>query len=491
MSNNAADIGVYRPETVCVVDGWGVSIRVHRGALVVQDGTGEDRRERTYHRATHGLSRIVLTHPYGGAISIDALTWARRLGIGVLVLGPDGAPTLASAPRTTDDARLRRQQALAPEQPVGLRIARYLLSVKVAGQGELTGKRLGCVDTADTIAELAQDIEAADTIDRCRQLEAAAASLYWDSWVEHPATSPRFAPGAAVPPHWRCYTGRRSVLAAASGNKKASHPTNALVNYLFGCLEAEAILACHAVGLDPGLGITHQDTRARQSLALDLMEPVRPQVEELVIAMLAGRTWPKGAFLEGPDGWCRLSPPVRAELASYVPSLAQWVAPFAERVAHMLGDAMAGRYVPVTPLTRSRGKAAQAIVKARKTPKQRPGTTRPTPLYTCTACGAPVDNARHTRCQGCQDADPRQIPAIRATRALAISRARRRDAEQASVGDLSWEAIRPRLASVGLTAIMRTCGVSKSTAWSWKTGRTTPAPCHLAPLSVLSVPAAP
>ena len=40
-------------------------------------------------------------------------------------------------------------------------------------------------------------------------------------------------------------------------------------NYLSSLVEAEAILACQAVGLDPGLGIIHADARGRPSLALD------------------------------------------------------------------------------------------------------------------------------------------------------------------------------------------------------------------------------
>jgi CRISPR-associated protein Cas1 len=57
-----------------------------------------------------------------------------------------------------------------------------------------------------------------------------------------------------------------------------------MLNYLYALVEAEAILACQAVGLDPGLGLVHSDTRARASLALDLMEPVRPEVDDFVLA---------------------------------------------------------------------------------------------------------------------------------------------------------------------------------------------------------------
>src|SRR5262249_11304444 len=88
---------------VCVADGMGVRIYVERGALVVEDGMGEERRHRRFDKATHGLSRLVVTAATG-TWTIDALHWCRRLGIGVLVLAPDGTPVLTSTPRATDDA---------------------------------------------------------------------------------------------------------------------------------------------------------------------------------------------------------------------------------------------------------------------------------------------------------------------------------------------------------------------------------------------------
>jgi len=46
---------------------------------------------------------------------------------------------------------------------------------------------------------------------------------------------------------------------------------------IYALVEAEAILACQTVGLDPGLGIVHADARGRQSLALDVMVPSGPR----------------------------------------------------------------------------------------------------------------------------------------------------------------------------------------------------------------------
>jgi len=85
----------------------------------------------------------------------------------------------------TDDARLRRVQALAPHEPLGLDVARYLLSGEMAGQAHLVlgrfgdhkaenfvpGTRESFQERSATIAELAEAIKSAETIDEARQLE--------------------------------------------------------------------------------------------------------------------------------------------------------------------------------------------------------------------------------------------------------------------------------------------------------------------------------
>ena len=166
---------------VCVADGFGAKVTVERGALQVHDGIGQHRRTRRYDRATHGLRRVVIVQPEG-FVTFEALRWCHSLAVGVLVLGADGTPTLASTPRVTDDARLRRTQALAPTEPVGLGVARYLLSSKVTGQALLVSKRFGDTEAAASIAGLASAIEAAETIEEARQLEASPAALYFGAW---------------------------------------------------------------------------------------------------------------------------------------------------------------------------------------------------------------------------------------------------------------------------------------------------------------------
>jgi len=374
---------------------------------------------------------------------------------------------------------------------VGLGIARYLLRAKVAGQAALVAKRFGELTEAGTIGGLAEAIEAAETIEECRQLEASAAALYFATWVCRDDTVATFTAKdrGRVPAHWSTFEGRRSVLASSSANRKAERPANALLNYVFALLEAEAILACQAVGLDPGLGIVQNDARARQSMALDLMEPVRPEAEAFVLDMLEGRTFRKAEFTETEDGHVRLRAPLTHELAETMPRWARSLAPLAEKVAHMLGQAMECKYTPVTPLTSAKHRSAQAIVKARKaeavgratqaSAKQRPPTPAALPLYSCPECGGPVTNPRHVLCETCQ-AGAGHTAQMRQSRGRAIASRKRALKERvaafgADVDPAIYrERILPKLAAVKLADIMEATGYSKGHCSTIRAGTWTP-----------------
>jgi CRISPR-associated endonuclease Cas1 len=477
---------------VCVVDGLGLRLTVDRGALVAEDGMGPHRRTRRFDKATHGLSRVVVLAT-SGCMTLDSLHWCRKLGVGVVVLAPDGSPTLASTPRMTDDARLRRMQALAPDLPVGIDIARFLLGNKMTAQAGLLASRFDDHDAACTIVGLAQECENVGTVDALRQLEASAAAFFWQSWAGRPECVPVFAnrDRARIPPHWSRYEGRRSVLASANANRKAERPVNALLSYTYALLEAEAILACQVIGLDPGLGIVHSDARGRQSLALDIMEPVRPEVDAFVLDMLERRTFRKAEFTETEEGHCRLKSPLTHELAETLPQWSRALAPIAELVAHSLGLAMAGKYVSATPLTRRKSRTAQAVVKARKSvakstakssvARQRPaGDANPT-LWSCPDCGGTVTNHRHVRCDDCIDADPRQTTELRGRRGAAIAARKRalHEWEQShpQAGedpDVFRREILPGLRGARVSEIMEAAGISKAFASQVRAGKYTP-----------------
>ena len=289
------------------------------------------------------------------------------------------------------------------------------------------------------------------------------------------------------------------MLASANGNRKAERPVNGILNHLYSLAEAEAVLACQAVGLDPGLGLIHNDARGRQSLALDLIEPVRPLVDSFALDLLEQHTFRKAEFTESSDGHCRLKAPLTHDLAETLPRLSKALAPVAEKVVHALGQAMAGKYTATTPLTTARQRHAQAVIRARKganktvaasTAAHQRVSGQSDTVWTCPDCGGQVTNHRHVRCDACIAADPRQTPELRGRRGAAIAARKRAQREwEGAQGTTEVDPeyfrreVLPGLAKVKLADIMAAAGISKAFASQVRAGRFTP---HASTWSALS-----
>jgi hypothetical protein len=305
---------------------------------------------------------------------------------------------------------------------------------------------------------------------------------------------------AKVPDHWRRYDGRSSVLFANNGNRKAERPMNAILNYLFALVEVEAVLACNTLGIDPGLGIVHLDQRKRHSMALDLIEPVRPLVEAWTLDLLAQRSFRRSDFTETSDGHVRILAPLTHELAGSMSHWRKEIAPWAEKVAHLLGKALKGEYVASTPLTGGNQRSAQKKVQVRKTkeainkeiarsktlrPKQRPSREYSKTLRNCVDCGGPLSRGAHLRCPQCWETQPGQEIQTRKYRGEGIAKAREEDrrwrvehSRERVDPDTFRMYILPGLQGVSLTRIMEACGVSKSTASTFRSGKRVPAERH-------------
>jgi CRISPR associated protein Cas1 len=114
-------------------------------------------------------------------------------------------------------------------------------------------------------------------------------------------------------------------------------PVHAILNYVFALLEAETRLAISCLGLDPGLGLgLHTDTADRSSLAFDVLEPVRPQVERWLLSWIATEPLRRADFFETVTGSVRLMAPMCIKLSETAGVWKKLVAPWAEYVARIL-----------------------------------------------------------------------------------------------------------------------------------------------------------
>jgi hypothetical protein len=70
------------------------------------------------------------------------------------------------------------------------------------------------------------------------------------------------------------------------GNRHATHPVNAMLNYGYSILEAEVRISVLTAGLDPEIGYLHTNRKGRLSVVYDLMEPLRPVVDRGILNLL-------------------------------------------------------------------------------------------------------------------------------------------------------------------------------------------------------------
>ncbi len=86
-------------------------------------------------------------------------------------------------------------------------------------------------------------------------------------------------------------------------------PVNACLSLGYTLLHFDAVRACHSAGLDPLLGFYHRPSFGRESLACDLIEPLRSRIDQMVWELFRSRdlradhfTQDQGACLLGKGG---------------------------------------------------------------------------------------------------------------------------------------------------------------------------------------------
>jgi CRISPR-associated protein Cas1 len=238
-----------------------------------------------------------------------------------LVLGSqhnDAAVRLAQAQRVMDDAACR-QWALGLVRAKLTRQRRTLVHLQAA-RPEARKPLFAALQTLDAIriqlpgkASTAADPPALSSL---LGLEGAAARAYFAglTGVFEPSLN---------------FTGRN--------RRPPRDPVNVCLSLSYTMAHLQAVQSCITAGLDPMLGFYHRPSFGRESLASDLIEPLRPTIDLWVWELLRSRTLraehfslDKGACLLGKVGraiyyaeWERNSAPWRRWLRVQCQSLAR------------------------------------------------------------------------------------------------------------------------------------------------------------------------
>ena len=372
---------------VVTLHGYGIVVHVDRGHLTIEDGIGAYRRKTRFPRVGHGLQRLIVIGS-DGIVSLAALRWLADQDAAFVMLDRDGSVLVTTGPVRPSDARLRRAQALAHGSGAALKISRELIGRKLEVQEKIAHDSLRNPDAAEVISRARAAIPTAKTIEAIRLQESLGAHAYWGAWNNLPINFPR-ADLRRVPDHWRIFRNRVSPLTRSP--RLAANPVNAMLNYLYALLESETRLAVAALGLDPGLGVLHADTPARDSLACDVMEPVRPMVDAYLLNWITQETLRREWFFEQRDGSCRLMGPFAVQLSKTAPNWGSAVAPYAELVSRMLWKNIPKRvrhHRPPTHLTQLNRRESKAI------PSNLVIAPLPHAQSFCRECGAEIGRGR-------------------------------------------------------------------------------------------------
>lgn len=233
-----------------------------------------------------------------------------------LVLGTqhnDAAVRLAQAQRVMDDTACR-QWALALVRSKLRRQRRTLVTLQAA-RPDARKPLFDALQSLDGIQDtLRQD--ANPPLPTLLGLEGAAARAYFGGLAGV------FAPALN-------FTGRN--------RRPPRDPVNVCLSLSYTMAHLQAVHACTSAGLDPMLGFYHRPSFGRESLASDLIEPLRPAIDLWLWELLRSRdlredhfSIDKGACLLGKSGravyyaaWEQASAPWRRYLRAQCQALAR------------------------------------------------------------------------------------------------------------------------------------------------------------------------
>lgn len=272
--------------TTLFVDKAGCDLDVEAGRIVMREN-GE--RAGTWPLGL--VERLVVNR--GSRVSGRLAAALSRAGIGLMVDGGrSGDAPAMMAPAAADRGLRLAQYALASDERLRAPLAAALVAARLDGAIALVAARAKddprLARLRGAQASLAPP-RPAPPIAVLRGIEGAGVAAFFEAY------------GALVP----------APFAFAGRNRRPPRdPVNVCLSLGYSLAHFEAVRLAALNGLDPAIGFYHEPFPGRASLACDLVEPVRPHVENWVLELLASGGVGAGEFSSS-GGGCVLSKPGR------------------------------------------------------------------------------------------------------------------------------------------------------------------------------------
>ena len=260
-----------------------------RGSLLVAKPDGKQR------IPIQTLDAVIL---FGGQITTEALTQLVNHNIRVAALTRGGKSRFTVNRPLSGNVHLRQAQHQAAADPARtLDITRNIVAAKLQNSRRViarwgrdhtnTSVRTELRDRADQIGERISRTAVAETPHSLRGVEGDAARLHFGAM--------------------RILLSHGPLPFTARMRRPPRDPVNALLGMCYGMVLTEVAGAVETVGLDPQIGFMHRARSGRASLALDLMEELRPIVDRFIVGAARRRQMQPDDFTTTPGGACYLS----------------------------------------------------------------------------------------------------------------------------------------------------------------------------------------
>lgn len=297
---------VTNPDAYLSRDGENVVVRV-----------GEEEKFRV---PSHNLEGIVCFGHRGASHSL--LGMCAEKGICFTFLNEYGRFMARVEGPVSGNVLLRKQQyRLSDDLRQSARIASFFVTGKVANARTILSRALRdhpenvnmerLTKTIDEMTLILFKIQKSESLDEIRGLEGIAANMYFGSFND-------------------MITAQKDSFYM---NERTRRPPldnlNSLLSFAYTLLVHETRSALESVGLDPAVGFLHRDRPGRPSLALDLMEELRPYLADRAILTLINRRQVTGdGFKKSEAGGIFMKDNVRKEV------LTGWQSRKAEEITH-------------------------------------------------------------------------------------------------------------------------------------------------------------
>jgi CRISPR-associated endonuclease Cas1 len=309
-----------------VLGGHGVRLRIDGGSLFVQNGFTHYPQQREEWRFFPGHpdlpSRIVVVDGEG-ALTFDVLTWLSMQQIPLVQINWRGeAISVAGGTGYAADPEIARAQREAQTDDARrMAICRWLVTDKIGASCDTLAQVVEASPARErALHEVAASLREMTTrppktLDALRGIEGRVALAYFTAWRSMPLRW-KGLNRRPIPEGWHRIGPR--VPPNSKRNRNATHPLNAMLNYGLAVLESQVRMAVVATGLDPTIGYFHGRYGGKQTLVLDLMEPMRPLVDRAVLGFAQAHTFSAGDVTLMDDGVCRLNPQLTRNVVALV-----------------------------------------------------------------------------------------------------------------------------------------------------------------------------